>query len=1096
MVGGTLDRDAPSYLPRRADEDLYRALRSGNFCYVLTPRQMGKSSLMVRTAARIRAEGGIAAVLDLTEIGQNLTVEQWYKGLLNIIGEDLGFEDDLTDVWREHRDLGPMQRWMKAVREVVLARTTGAVVIFIDEIDAVRSLPFSTDEFFAGIRELYNKRAEHEDLGRLTFCLLGVAAPSDLIRDTRTTPFNIGQRVELDDFTLADAAPLSQGLGREAWQGELLLERVLYWTGGHPYLTQRLCRAIAEDDAVQDEDDVNRLCDELFLSPKARDRDDNLLFVRDRLLRSEVDLAGLLELYRDVRDGKRIADDETNPLITVLKLSGVVRVMGGELWVRNRIYQSVFSRQWVAENLPGAEVRRQRQAFKQGLGRAAVVGIVIVALMSVLVLDAWRQRSSAERSAKVAEEQKTFAERERGLNRRLLYVAHINLAYQAWARGDFSRATEILQDEAPDNDNQDIRSFEFYYLWRLCHAERMTLNIANPVAAVSYSPDGKTLAVGAIDGRLTLWRADTGQLDREFERGLAAIPSVSFSPDGRRLAASYADGNVRIFDLASGKSTLLRAHGFSPVYVTFSPDGAYLATGSADRTVKLWRTDRLELETTFTGFTDWVGRVVFSPDGSTIAAGSGSGVVKLFSVRDRRELATFFDHIGFVRALAFSPDGGTLLTGGADGRLVFRTLDSGAKPVVVKAYPDGVLSVAFSPDGRRFAVGSASGVLGIWDTALRGATAVFTGHLREISMLEFSPDGTSIASASFDTTVKQWDVDHETKDFSVLRGHQEAVYGLGFSPDGHTLASASFDHTVRLWNADTETNTAVLRGHEDHLRAVAFSPDGRLLVTGSDDRTVRVWDVASSQTVKVLTGFNNWVSDVAFSPDGALLAAVSFDGSVRVWDTENYVEKAVFRSDGGALECMAFSPDGKLLAAGGEDKVVYVWDLASGTLQKTLTGHEDWVNALAFSSDGTHLATTGSFLDATIRIWRTDTFEVEHVLKGLGGNSGVAEQAIVGRLGRANDVAFSPDGATLAAVTVDANLKLYDVVSGQEYGTPLTGHSGRVYAVAFTKDGTMLATASEDSTVRLLRAATLEKVASERCKGYIDSTSIVANAQF
>src|SRR5207247_958341 len=86
------------------------------------------------------------------------------------------------------------------------------LVIFIDEIDVVRGLPFSTDEFFAGIRECYNRRAEDAEYERLTFCLLGVASPSDLIRDTRLTPFNIGRRIELADFTPAEAAPLTEGL--------------------------------------------------------------------------------------------------------------------------------------------------------------------------------------------------------------------------------------------------------------------------------------------------------------------------------------------------------------------------------------------------------------------------------------------------------------------------------------------------------------------------------------------------------------------------------------------------------------------------------------------------------------------------------------------------------------------------------------------------------------------------------------------------------------------------------------------------------------------------------------------------------------------
>src|SRR6185503_20927272 len=127
-----------------------------------------------------------------------------------------------------------------------LVRAAGRVVIFVDEIDAVRSLPFSTDEFFAGIRELYNHRTEAEELERLTFCLLGVAAPSDLIRDTRMTPFNIGLRIELHDFTRTEAQSLAVGLSGNDREGSGILNRILYWTGGHPYLTQRLCQAVAE----------------------------------------------------------------------------------------------------------------------------------------------------------------------------------------------------------------------------------------------------------------------------------------------------------------------------------------------------------------------------------------------------------------------------------------------------------------------------------------------------------------------------------------------------------------------------------------------------------------------------------------------------------------------------------------------------------------------------------------------------------------------------------------------------------------------------------------------------------------------------------
>ena len=380
VVGGTLRRDAPSYVSRGADQSLYQCLQNGEFCYVLTARQMGKSSLMVRTAARLRDSGTRVAVLDLTSLGQNVNAEQWYNGLLDRVGQHFGLEDELEELWNRFRQLGPMRRFMRAISDSVLSGANDRAVVFVDEIDAVRSLPFSTDEFFAGIRECYNRRPFDSCMERLTFCLLGVATPSDLIRDTRTTPFNIGRRIELSDFSEQEAMPLVQGLGADGGIGAGLLRRIIYWTGGHPYLTQRLCQAVAQHGHIRNPAEVDRLCEQLFLSNRARERDDNLLFVRERMLRSEVDTAALLNLYQKIREGKTVLDDETNPLISVLRLSGISRVQGGALQVRNRIYDKVFDQDWVRANMPGAEVRRQRAAYKRGWKRALAITLPVLVL--------------------------------------------------------------------------------------------------------------------------------------------------------------------------------------------------------------------------------------------------------------------------------------------------------------------------------------------------------------------------------------------------------------------------------------------------------------------------------------------------------------------------------------------------------------------------------------------------------------------------------------------------------------------------------------------------------------------------------------------
>lgn len=388
VTGGTLRHDAPSYVERRADTELFDGLIRGEFCYVLTSRQMGKSSLMVRTAKKLREQKVRVVTLDLTGIGQNLTPEQWYEGILARVGEQLRLEEELESYCRERMRLSPVQRFIGALQERALGSRTDRLVVFVDEIDVVRSLPFVTDEFFGAIRECYNRRTENQELNRLTFCLLGVAMPADLIRDPNRTPFNIGQRIELTDFTAREAAPLARCLG-PVQESSGCLERILYWTNGHPYLTQRFCQTIAQcagsggggRSLIGSVSGIDAICERLFLSPRAREQDDNLLFVRERILRTEADLGKLLELYVRIHKGEEVRDDETDDLINQLRLAGIVYVEDQRLRVRNRIYREVYDPSWVAAVLPDAELEtpagRLRIQRNCSIGRAPSCDLVL-----------------------------------------------------------------------------------------------------------------------------------------------------------------------------------------------------------------------------------------------------------------------------------------------------------------------------------------------------------------------------------------------------------------------------------------------------------------------------------------------------------------------------------------------------------------------------------------------------------------------------------------------------------------------------------------------------------------------------------------------
>ena len=109
---------APSYVHRKADDELYEALTDAEFCYVLDARQIGKSSLMVSTAVRLRQANATCVILDITSVGHNVTVDQWYFGMLITIGAQTGVDDKAIEFWDSHAGLGPMQRLMQAVRDI------------------------------------------------------------------------------------------------------------------------------------------------------------------------------------------------------------------------------------------------------------------------------------------------------------------------------------------------------------------------------------------------------------------------------------------------------------------------------------------------------------------------------------------------------------------------------------------------------------------------------------------------------------------------------------------------------------------------------------------------------------------------------------------------------------------------------------------------------------------------------------------------------------------------------------------------------------------------------------------------------------------
>ncbi|RME69307.1 MAG: tetratricopeptide repeat protein, partial [Chloroflexi bacterium] len=356
VVGGTVRSDSPSYVKRPADDELFRLAMAGKYGYVLTPRQMGKSSLMVRTARLLEQQGVRTAIIDLTRIGR-AQVEQWYLNLLADLTESLKLPVNLEAWWQENAPLGPVKSFIRFLHRVVLSEISGQVVIFIDEIDTTLSLPFS-DDFFAAIRAVYNARAEDPEFNRLSFVLFGVATPSDLIKDRTRAPFNIGQGIDLEDFNRENTRSLEQGL-KDIYpeHGDAIFNRIYDWTNGHPYLTQKLCLAAAEmGNGAAPVQQVDELVQRLFLSDEAR-KESNLQFIQDSL-QTNPRRRQLLRLYREVYLGKTVPEDERSVDQNQLKLIGLVKAENGVLKIRNEIYRQAFNLDWIDANMPVDWTRR------------------------------------------------------------------------------------------------------------------------------------------------------------------------------------------------------------------------------------------------------------------------------------------------------------------------------------------------------------------------------------------------------------------------------------------------------------------------------------------------------------------------------------------------------------------------------------------------------------------------------------------------------------------------------------------------------------------------------------------------------------------
>lgn len=359
------------YLPRPADDELESLLFAGSYCNIIAPRQIGKTSLRVRVASRLERRGRRCVAIDLTSLGTVRKDEEWYFGFIYAIARSLG-QPSPWPFWKELAGVPFARRWADYLLSLAEQFPNG-LVIFVDEIEAVllsdtstsasaASLSaeerFSRDDFFTAIRALFEGRNQDERCRRLTFCLVGVTTPSDLVVNKKVTPFNISRSLLLQDFTRGEIDALATPLSTLGANTSALLDAIFWWTDGHPYMTMRICASVARMGTIaagQERQRVDQVVQREFLDHALQDPNLNYAarrFDDTRFEAGGVTLTDKILLYDKVLANEFVEDQVEDNVQLELRLAGIIKAVytdqGRGLRVRNRIFARALDREWLA----------------------------------------------------------------------------------------------------------------------------------------------------------------------------------------------------------------------------------------------------------------------------------------------------------------------------------------------------------------------------------------------------------------------------------------------------------------------------------------------------------------------------------------------------------------------------------------------------------------------------------------------------------------------------------------------------------------------------------------------------------------------------
>jgi WD40 repeat protein len=380
----------------------------------------------------------------------------------------------------------------------------------------------------------------------------------------------------------------------------------------------------------------------------------------------------------------------------------------------------------------------------------------------------------------------------------------------------------------------------------------------SPIYSVAFSPDGRSLLMGTgypgheyLDKNIAqdalLWSVPFGA-NSHLVTSAGPVHRIAFSPDGRVLLTGHLDGTAWLRDPSIGKpfAPVLRHQGMVREAV-FSPDGQFVLTAAVSGTAQLWQTSTGKPVGKPISHPVRIMAAALSPDARRIITAGDlfpqeAGEARIWRLDTGHALGEPIRHDATIYAVAFSPDGKVVATGSVDGSARLWDAETGNMLGRPLRHQNTVIAIAFSPDGKRLATASADGTAQLWDPALANPVGKPLRHRQPVVALAFSRDSKILVTGSHDRTARVWSADQGLPVSPPLR-HAGQVTAVALSPDGRTVLTGAGDRTARLWDAHTGIPLGPPLRHSDRVESVAFSPDGMTIVSGDARGLLSIWQV-------------------------------------------------------------------------------------------------------------------------------------------------------------------------------------------------------------------------------------------------------------